>query len=215
MKFSFTTTLLVGVILAVGAYALAVWILQIIRFYHRHFTDEGYLTFTLPAGSHQILLSSIINFAIWSLISVIVLYLSFWIIFLPIKDSLLSLGITDLFEDVNTLLYGESAPALQIISTLSKALYSLMLPLLSITMGAQVAKKHKLLAAFGIYYRLNTAISIITSMITIAVVINGLYAENDMVLILTSVIQSVIQFVVAIGAYFLMHHLVDKRLNLP
>ena len=31
------------------------------RFYHRCFTDVGYLTFTLPVSRHQILLSSVVN----------------------------------------------------------------------------------------------------------------------------------------------------------
>lgn len=38
-----------------GAAAL---IVQIVRFYRSRFTDEGYLTFTLPVTTHQVLLSS-------------------------------------------------------------------------------------------------------------------------------------------------------------
>ena len=60
------TMVLCMVLLSCGIVAIAVCcaaslFFMIYRFYKRCFTDEGYLTFTLPVTNHQILLSSIIN----------------------------------------------------------------------------------------------------------------------------------------------------------
>ena len=46
------------------------------RFYKRCFTDEGYLTFTLPVTTHQILLSSFLNTIIGELIMLVAVCLS-------------------------------------------------------------------------------------------------------------------------------------------
>ena len=71
MLISFSTTLMLGAIFAIIAYIVAVYILLLYRFYKHHFSDEGYLTFTLPATTHQILLSSILNIIIWSFICIV------------------------------------------------------------------------------------------------------------------------------------------------
>lgn len=43
---------------------VAALIVQIVRFYRSRFTDEGYLTFTLPVTTHQVLLSSFLTSAV-------------------------------------------------------------------------------------------------------------------------------------------------------
>ena len=42
------------------------------RYYKNLFTDEGYLTFTLPVTPHEILLSKTINGIIWSVVTTVV-----------------------------------------------------------------------------------------------------------------------------------------------
>ena len=39
------------------------------RFYESRFTDQGYLTFTLPVKNHHIFLSAFLNIVIWMLIA--------------------------------------------------------------------------------------------------------------------------------------------------
>lgn len=53
-----------------------VYILLAIRFYRNMFTDESYLTHTLPIKSGTLLFSHILTFSVWYMISVIVLFLS-------------------------------------------------------------------------------------------------------------------------------------------
>ena len=94
-------------------------------------------------------------------------------------------------------------------------MYQLILPLLAITMGAQVAKKHKLLAAFGIYYGLNMGVSVVTSISNIYLLVSEALINNSASLMFSTIFNSVLYLGLAIGGYFLMHHLVDKKLNLP
>ena len=80
----FSAILMFFMFLVIIAYVYAVTILLVYRFYKYHFSDEGYLTFTLPASTHQILLSSILNMVIWQAITGIVLLISGVLIMLPV-----------------------------------------------------------------------------------------------------------------------------------
>ena len=60
--------LLVGVVLAIVAYAVGSQILLYFRFYKSHFTDEGYLTFTLPVTAAEIFWSSFLVILGWMVI---------------------------------------------------------------------------------------------------------------------------------------------------
>lgn len=213
---TFSGTILFGAILGIIAYSIGVWILQIARFYQRHFTDQGYLTFTLPATTHQILLSGIVNFVIWTTLSGIVTILSFILLFLPLQDELsIDWNIIWEFNNIFSILYGVDSPVLQIFSSLASSLYQLILPLLAITMGAQMAKKHKLLVAFAIYYGLNMGVSIVTSVSSIYLLLSEYFMDGSITLLLSTVMNSVLYLGLAIGGYFLMYHLIDKKLNLP
>ena len=58
------TLAIVAAVLFFVVCCAAALIVQIVRFYRSRFTDEGYLTFTLPVTTHQILLSSFITSAV-------------------------------------------------------------------------------------------------------------------------------------------------------
>ena len=62
-------TMLFFLAVALIAYAVGSRILLLARFYRNKFTDEGYLTFTLPVNCHQIFLSALLNMVAWSLIT--------------------------------------------------------------------------------------------------------------------------------------------------
>ena len=55
---------MVAAMIAVAVVGVAALFLLIGRFYKSRFTDEGYLTFTLPVNTHQNLLASMANTAI-------------------------------------------------------------------------------------------------------------------------------------------------------
>jgi hypothetical protein len=55
--------------LGLVVYSVGTMIYLLIRFYKNKFTDEGYLTFTLPVNSRQIFLSSAVYILVWQVIS--------------------------------------------------------------------------------------------------------------------------------------------------
>ncbi len=75
-------------IAALGIYATAVSVILLYRFYKHNFTDEGYLTFTLPVSSTQIYWASFLNMLLWSVISAAVVIVSVYIA-LVIGDTVL------------------------------------------------------------------------------------------------------------------------------
>ncbi len=75
-------------LIALGIYTTAVSVILLYRFYKHNFTDEGYLTFTLPVSSTQIYWASFLNMLLWSVISAAVVMVSVYIA-LVIGDTVL------------------------------------------------------------------------------------------------------------------------------
>lgn len=214
----FSTFALIGTVLALCAYAVAVLIMLLLRFYRHHFTNEGYLTFTLPATTNQILFASLTNIVIWMLICGIVLLLSFGMIMAPVFVNAVWEGELDLryfFQDLR-FVFDQMDLAIfpYILSVISAFIYSLTLPLLCITIGSIAAKKHKLLASFGIYYGINMALSTLTGILTIIVTFTDSIADFQNAYTLSFIVPALLQLAIGIGSYFLMHHLISKKLNL-
>ena len=73
MLFIFAAVLFIFMLAGV---VYTVYILLAIRFYRNMFTDESYLTHTLPVRPGTLLFSHILTFCVWYIISMIVLFLS-------------------------------------------------------------------------------------------------------------------------------------------
>ena len=72
--------LVAGLIVMIFVVSIAVFVLMLKRFYSSFFTDEGYLTFTLPVSVDCHLMTKIVSMLIWSFFSGIVTILSYLII---------------------------------------------------------------------------------------------------------------------------------------
>ena len=81
-------------ILAIAAGSIGVVIAITARYYRNIYTDEGYLTNTLPVTARQIILSKLFTGVIWSLITGAVVSIS---IFSLIYTAALSYSDTDIF----------------------------------------------------------------------------------------------------------------------
>lgn len=212
-------------------YAAAVLFVLLFRFYKNKFTDEGYLTFTLPVTNHQIFLSSAVNMLIWSVISVVLVILLF-VVMILIGTSTSGFINMELIRELRSLklilpemaeayseILGDSYGILTLISILISPVYNVVLAMTCITLGAVVAKKHKILAAIGIYYGANTVLGILSSAITtvpsLMFIGNGGLASSDRYFTLTMVAQLLIYAAVIVGGYFLSTKLMKNKLNLP
>ena len=217
--------------LALVVYAAAVLFVLLFRFYKNKFTDEGYLTFTLPVTNHQIFLSSAVNMLIWSVISVVLVILLF-VVMILIGTSTSGFINMELIRELRSLKFilpemaeayseilGDSYGILTLISILISPVYNVVLAMTCITLGAVVAKKHKILAAIGIYYGANTVLGILSSAITtvpsLMFIGNDGLASSDLYFTLTMVAQLLIYAAVIVGGYLLSTKLMKNKLNLP
>ena len=188
-----------------GAAAL---IVQIVRFYRSRFTDEGYLTFTLPVTTHQILLSSFITSAVNLIAIGAVAVVSFVLMGLCVVPDfeVLREGIHVLWQEFPELWARfTQAFGLLLVNAIVAFSNELILIMLAVTIGSLVAKKHKILAAVAFYYILHVVDLTFTgvSMVKLA-------ESPDSLLGLLAIVN----LIIAVAGYFLMYFLVDKKLNL-
>ena len=207
-------------------------ILLIVRFYKHKFTDEGYLTFTLPVNSHQIFLSAGLNHMIWMLISGLVLFLGFIVIVLVcLIGQPLELP-PDFFDELHYVLQQaipESASGYMTVMILQLIValpYSAIMTMTCITVGASIAKKHKILAAIGIYYAISWITGVVSGVLSVIMSISNmdsmlgtsveLYEEQVFASMTVSMTVILVwQLILMVGGYLLSTHLMSKKLNLP
>ena len=160
----FTLATILSYLVVISA-PIGILILIYMHFYKNLFTDEGYLTFTLPVKRSSILLSKTVNAMIWTATSVV-------LTFVLIIISMLSAGefswVGNIFKTIFSLFKFSS-----FVEAVWLILYAIVLILIAvaftalqinliqfcITCGSTIVKKHKILAAIGIYYATNYVLS--------------------------------------------------------
>lgn len=168
-------------IIAIIASVLVMEILVFWRFYTHFFTDEGYLTFTLPVSRKKLLLSKTLNALIWMAIQGVLLtvcVLIFMIVspnpapgdgfFNPVLFILLKEGVSFLMKGALELFGAGWIIAYTLVGlviALGVTLFCISLVHFCIGLGAVIAKKHKLIAAIGTYYLVNAVISFVSQML--------------------------------------------------
>ena len=209
---------MITAIIVVAVSGVAALFLLIGRFYKSRFTDEGYLTFTLPVTVHQNLLSSIIN-SILGVILVFLAILACGILWLLIGFSAVDGYMDALYRELPQVwsefvrVFGEVRVGnvlLLICNVACSFVNQIVVLMLSVTVGAIAAKKHKLLMAVGAFYGIQFGTSILMTMIMNTWIMNRARATffgfyGSMCLLLT---------VIAVAGYFLMYWLMNKKLNL-
>lgn len=221
--------LLIGSILALVVYAVGSLIFLLFRFYKSRYTDEGYLTFTLPVTNHQILLSSLLIMLAWSAITITVVFFGLAMIIL-MGTTTSGLINTELLRDlrviadaISTIMTGQTkAQAITILAGVSivvSFLMSTMLMVTAITIGSIAAKKHKVLASIAAYYIINMGVSLITSLVSIPIMINSANASSLSELASGTIgllsFQVGLELVIIVAGYFVTAHLMKKKLDLP
>ena len=223
-------SIMVFVVIALAAYALAVQFINIWRFYKNKFTDEGYLTFTLPVTPHQIFLSSFLVILAWLAISVVVLLISGTLMLFiglgaPSKEFWKEL--LYVFDNLGEALAQIDMPGVKSFLLLSVAqvfvtpVYAIVLLMTSITLGCVLAKKHKILATIGMYYIINMVVNVISSVLTIVptflMIGEMMFGDEEYFnhLALAMGLTLLLQVGLCLVGYFWSTHLMKHKLNLP
>lgn len=99
-----------------------------------------------------------------------------------------------------------------LLNVLTSSVCELVVLMLSVTIGSILAKKHKILAAVGVYYGIHVALSMVTSFTMAMGVFSGTDGKVWMLRYLGG--MALLMAAVSIVGYFLMYALVDRKLNL-
>lgn len=185
------------------------------RFYKSRFTEEGYLTYTLPVSGHQLMLSAILS----SVLEILAVLLA------TVAATLLGMGVCALglpWEEVPAdfwpkaweqlgeawsefARHGDIAVQAALMMLLG-ALSQLIVLMLAVTIGGMAAKKHPILMALLAY----CGIGFVQMVISLTVLASDLVLGNG----LTVGTMYPMPLVTILGGYFLMYFLTTRKLNL-
>lgn len=195
-----------------------------IRFYKKMYTDEGYLTLTLPVGQHQILISKIVVSGItYLLISLGIIVSIVALIFTTLQ---LGLGTDIMAETMDEMGQGfyelVRGNGLQVIHTaVSGTLLLVGSPFLNITILfgcltiGQLAPKHRGKIGVAVYMGVLVVISFIAQMLGgIFGAFSQITGNVSQFYATTYDISLGLNLVVAGVLYFIMYRIVSRKLNL-
>ena len=188
------------------------------RYYKNLFTDEGYLTFVLPATMDEQLASKILSGFLWSFLSsittVAALLIGFFIPTLWSDGSGLMI-VRSLIAAFTAEISTVSLLILLIVSAIVSLLTQLILFYVSITLGSLLMSKHKIVGSVLFYFVTNTVSNIFSSIFaTIFVFLSAFTLSEAFMLLMSLAASIVINLVLAVAGYFFILHLLKKRLNL-
>ena len=204
------------------AILVAVSILVIYRFYVSFFTDEGYLTFTLPLTVDQHIWIKLVSMLIWNALSLAVAVIAVIVILGGAEIGYG--GVADVLPEIFSV-YGElfsmmgaefgfSAIHVIFIVLALIASYALqsILTYFAISLGCMLVKKYRLLAAIISIFVVNMVLSTITSVSSMLLVITS-YAPSAVFLIVL-IITFIFTVVATIAAYLGTKYILERKLNL-
>lgn len=219
-------TLIMYVMLLVGV-NYAIIIFAAVHFYRTMYTDQGYLTHTLPVTNHQILGSKILVSSLWVMAILISTYLSVMIlgasmvsVLLPEEYTLASLWreIAPRFGEI-LLTMGDELGLDTVRYMVVLLITSVLSPFITVTtlFGAislgQLFSKHRVLMAILFYIGISVAQSSINSVIQSIVAVSSFSSFGNYISIATDS-GFVISLLTAVALYFVSWHVNNNRLNM-
>ena len=217
-----TTYTIVGIVVLVifaGYIGLTLtnYIIIIRRFYNNIFGREGYLTWTLPTGSHTVLLVKVTSALIWSIFCFISLVLSL-LIFLGVIGLAQQQNIFDLlgplFEHIGSSLIWQSL-LFQVLATIS----GILMLYCAISLG-QLFINNRIVMAFVFGFILWVVLSIIGRLfpsISISELSRTATMSSDTlsdVLVVNFIPAYIYEVVKIVAMYFTVHYVTKFKLNL-
>lgn len=217
---------LVLFIILICAAAFATQLVIAIRFYKNIFSDEGYLTHTLPVTGGKLLLSKTISGSIWGVIDMLFLHISLWIV-------IATPYVTELFTENSASIWAEleltdKGPALTLQSLLLLYIGTCLIGVItnvvlfyaSIAIG-QFVPGHKVLGAIAAYFVINTFVSVIMLIVMafsglLGASIHPLSASFDFTIYIRNSLNFgiICSFIQSFILYSVTYWIMEKKLNL-
>lgn len=200
----------VAAVLAVALSLAASVFYALWRYYRSRFTEEGYLTYTLPVNNHQLMLSSILasvlEILLVGLATVAAVAMAFGIFAAELPWNEVDWGLVGRrFRELLSLRPVIGDVLLVLLNMVLMCLATLLTLMLAVTIGATAAKKHPVLLAIAVYYGL--------SLVRMAACLNAAdaaYLSSGAALAALAGVNAAATLI----AYFWMYYLTSRRLNL-
>ena len=219
---------IIGFVLVAALPTICVFVLYY-RFYRNLYTDQGYLSFTLPLKPTTHLHSKlIVSTATTVILDIFVLlaYVLAGCVALLICSDMIRENIDNLqyIKELISDWMGSNGDAIvQIVlyilitlfSTLITRLANICLVFFDITFACSIVKKHKLLASIGMFLIVNGVVGSIVYVVDMAFAFFGAFALSGLWgPILTMAVMILLYTVIGVVSYILNRHYINKKLNL-
>jgi hypothetical protein len=207
--------------------AFAILILTLVHFYKTMTTDEGYLTFTLPVRSTDILNAKLINASAWLAVFVLLCVLGVLLIVGTLSLSIAAFGkegwaaagrhMVNMLESVFS---ANWIAILQIfIMSLATIVNTVLLYDMVIFFSSVVSKKNRVITAVACIIGTYFAYGTVSGIIMLIVSVFGAVIYSGQALLSYTDLTMIIYFVLLAGSsvlfYFATKHMMEKKLNLP
>ncbi|MEE0706638.1 MAG: hypothetical protein UCH28_09695 [Adlercreutzia sp.] len=200
----------------VWASLVAMFVFIVMRFYRSLFTDEGYLTLTLPVSAGSIVAAKyLVGLVIMVVFSLVALGLVSAMTMagtegdpemLTIMFSMMS-GMFGIVHEFNAV-----SAAVGLVNVLIGAAYQLALAFVSFTLGAWWARRHKVAASVGLFFGIGWLVSLVFSMGTFATAFGGMQGMAFAASL--SLVQMVCNAALAVGAVVLAAFVLKNKVDL-
>lgn len=217
----FTTGLFIMIFVA----GITVFVMTIKRFYTSFFTDEGYLTFTLPVTVNCHIMTKIVSMILWNLMGAIVTIIAYLIMIggIEIGYGTVSGFYAEFADELSYLITSLSGISgdytgsivLLVIYAIVSYIFEVLLIYFGISLGCMWSKKHRVVASIACIFGVNIVFSILESIIETIVTVSSVFTKN---LAVASVIMlaslTVLGIVKVMLSYIGIKAILTKKLNL-
>ena len=198
----------------VWASMVALFVFIVVRFYRTMFTDQGYLTLTLPVTAAQLVMAKfLMAFIIVAVAAILAMFLCS-VMMTTVSSGELSLTwVFALSSGMFGMLDTEAPGAVLagFLNTFVMSAYNVGLAFAALSLGAWWAKRHKVAAAVGIYLGASWLISLVFSILDMILIINS---GGDFLMTVVSLVQILIYAGCAVGSVLLAIYAVKNKVDL-
>ncbi len=196
-----------------------------VHFYRTMYTDQGYLTHTLPVGKHELLMSKIIVSSLWMLLIMLAMFLSVMILLSSLVMAVAPAGYTlgqvwyEIFTSIGELMdlinynpyfvWGRTMAVILIYLVLSP--FTTVTILFGAISAGQFFTRFRVVMAIICYIGILVVNSVFNSIIqNFMLFTSTLGGYMDITLFLNTMVSTLI----AVGLYFVSWFVISKKLNM-
>lgn len=224
---------IISIVLSILGYVAFIFLAQIlvfVRYYKNFYSDEGYLTFTLPVKRASLFNSKLIMGSVTSVSTALFCLLSASVmLIIGFRNEIFTKETYDYIVKTLNELFATTADVIAfVIGSIELIILGVLLFVLSnmfmylcISIGATISKKAKVVSAIGVYYAASSIGTFLMTMFSIFVssaFSNWTYdihgTEYDILFCLILLILIFFVAIICTSLYAIHYILLDKKLNL-